>query len=61
MNPARVIGPAFIFFCTSQRSLWFILAGEILGGMLAAGMFAGSHGIGSSYMGGYQGTLTVRL
>lgn len=54
MNPARVIGPAFIFLCTSQRSLWFILAGEILGGMLAAGMFAGSHGIGSSYMGGYQ-------
>lgn len=55
LNPARVIGPAFVFLCTPQRSFWLYLLGEVLGGILAAGMSAGTYGVGGAYQGRYQG------
>jgi aquaporin TIP len=55
MNPARLIGAATVFLCTPQRSFWLYLLGQVLGGLLAAGVSAGAYGVGRAYE-GYHGT-----
>lgn len=43
INPARLIAPALVFFCTPQRAFWLYLVGQLagaaLGGVVATGTF----------------------
>lgn len=44
INPARLIAPAIVFFCTPQKAFWFYLIGEIIGAMIAAIVATGTFG-----------------
>jgi hypothetical protein len=44
INPARLIAPAIVFFCTPQKAFWFYLIGELLGAILAAVVATGTFG-----------------
>lgn len=44
INPARLIAPAIVFFCTPQKAFWFYLIGEIVGAMIAAIVATGTFG-----------------
>jgi len=48
LNPARLIGPAIVFFC-NWRHFWAWLAGEVLAAIAAAAYAAGSYGVGTAY------------
>jgi len=48
LNPARLIGPAIVFFC-NFRHFWAWLAGELLAAVAAAAFAAGSFGVGDAY------------
>mmetsp|Transcript_17900 Transcript_17900/g.53897 ORF Transcript_17900/g.53897 Transcript_17900/m.53897 type:complete len:243 (-) Transcript_17900:499-1227(-) len=48
LNPARLIGPAVVFFCGWKR-FWFNLIGQLIGGLAASGFAVSSFGTGPNY------------
>ena len=54
VNPARLLGPALVFFCT-WRSFWIYLLGEVVGAILAAAVAVSQYGTGGNYESGFRG------
>lgn len=48
LNPARLIGPALVFFCGWKR-FWFYIIGQLLAAFAAAAFAAGNFGTGPAY------------
>lgn len=48
LNPARVIGPALVFFC-NWRHFWAWTLGEVLAAVAAALFAVGNYGVGDAY------------
>ena len=44
INPARLIAPALVFFCTPQRAFWLYLLGQLLGALLGGVVSTGTFG-----------------